>query len=467
MIVQKLTVHGGLVALIDQVNQHKSYFDTNTTRNINWRKEQLQQIIKLVAENEKRLVDALKSDLGKPRAESWLTETSYIVNDAKHVLKNINKWAKKRRVSTPIVVQPGYSYIKPEPKGTVLIIGAWNYPLQLVLAPLIAVVAAGNCAVIKPSELAPAVSSAIAELVPKYLDTKAISVVEGGVEETTELLNIPFDHIMYTGNGAVGRIVMTAAAKHLTPVTLELGGKSPVFVDESADIEIAAQRIAWGKWLNAGQTCIAPDYILTTSGVAPKLIEALKKHTELMFGENPQTSEHYGRIVNHRHAERIASYLGSGDLVLGGQLDIEQRYISPSIVLDPEHNSPLMTNEIFGPILPIVTIDGFESAKSFVKHRDKPLSSYIFSKNKRQVSNWVSEISSGSQCINDVIMFNAVPELPFGGVGPSGMGQYSGKAGFDSFSHLKSVLHRPFLRDLPVRFAPFDDWKIKLLKLIR
>ena len=448
----------------EQVEQNKCYFNTNTTRNLNWRREQLKQIIKLVTENEDRLIDALQKDLGKPRAESWLTETAYIIKDARHTLNKLNKWNRKRRVTTPVVIQPGRSFIQPEPLGTILIIGAWNYPFQLIFAPLIAVLAAGNCAVIKPSELAPHVSELIATLVPQYLDDRAISVIQGGVEETTELLAIPFDHIMYTGNGAVGRIVMNAASKHLTPVTLELGGKSPVYIDESANIDIAAQRIAWGKWLNAGQTCIAPDYILASQSVATTFIDALKKHTESMFGNTPLLSEHYGRIVNLRHAERIMGYLGDGEVVMGGGSDLNKRFIEPTVVLNPALDSPLMVNEIFGPILPIITVDGFESAKAIIKKRDKPLSSYIFSKNKAQINNWTSEISSGSQCINDVMMFNGVPELPFGGVGPSGMGRYSGKAGFDNFSHLKSVLYRPFLKDLPIRFAPFDEWKIKILK---
>lgn len=450
-----------------QLNQHKAYFNSHKTHDLAWRKKQLLQIKKLVTENEQLCLEALKSDLGKPTLEAWVTEVSYVAGDVDHVVKRLNKWAKKRRVSTPIIVQPGRSYIQPEPQGTVLIMGAWNYPLQLVLAPLVAVIAAGNCAIIKPSELSPATSALLAKLIPQYLDNEAVSVIEGGVEETTELLKYPFDHIMYTGNGQVGRIVMTAAAKHLTPVTLELGGKSPVYVDKSADLTITAQRLAWGKWMNAGQTCIAPDYILTTEDVAADLIIALKKQISSMFGDDIKNNPHYGRIVNRRHTERIASYMNSGEIVHGGDVDLETNFIEPTIILNPELDSAIMTDEIFGALLPIITIDNFDSAKAFVKTREKPLSSYIFSKNSQQTQSWINEISSGSQCINDVIMFNAVPDLPFGGVGPSGMGQYSGKAGFDNFSHLKSVLYRPFLKDLPVRFAPYTDLKFKLLRWIR
>jgi aldehyde dehydrogenase (NAD+) len=450
-----------------QIIQHKEYFTSHVTHDLHWRKTQLLQIKKLVTENEQLCLDALNKDLGKPALEAWITEVSYISGDVDHVVKRLNKWAKKRRVSTPLVVQPGRSYIQPEPQGTVLIMGAWNYPLQLVLAPLVAVIAAGNCAIIKPSELAPATSALLAKLIPQYLDKKAVSVIEGGIEETTELLKYPFDHIMYTGNGQVGRIVMSAAAKHLTPVTLELGGKSPVYIDKSADLTITAQRLAWGKWMNAGQTCIAPDYILTTEDIVEDLIIALKKQISLMFSDDVKNSPHYGRIVNSRHTKRIASYMDSGDIVHGGSVDLETNFIEPTIIVNPALDSPIMTDEIFGALLPIITIENYEEAKKFVKSREKPLSSYIFSKNKEQNQNWVDEISSGSQCINDVIMFNAVPDLPFGGVGPSGIGQYSGKAGFDNFSHLKSVLYRPFLKDLPVRFAPYTDLKFKLLRLIR
>ena len=451
----------------DLLSKHQQFFNSNSTRDLEWRKQQLQQIKRLVNDNEQAFIDALASDLGKPAQEAWITEVSYVTGDVDHVCKRLSAWAKKRRVATPIVAQPGRSYIQPEPQGTVLIIGAWNYPMQLILAPLVAVIAAGNCAIVKPSELAPATSTLLAKLIPQYLDSQAVSVVEGAVEETSALLSLPFNHIMYTGNGQVARIVMTAAAKHLTPVTLELGGKSPVYVDKSTDITITAQRIAWGKWMNAGQTCIAPDYIITTADMVTPLVDALKKQIEKMFGKDPKQSKSYGRIVNTRHAQRIAQYLTDIDVETGGEVDIENKYIAPTIVLNPPLDSTLMTDEIFGAILPVITIDSFDDAKRFVKERDKPLSSYIFSKNKEQCQTWVNEISSGSQCINDVIMFNAVPELPFGGIGPSGMGQYSGKAGFDNFSHLKSVLARPFVKDLPVRFAPYSKMKFKFLRWIR
>lgn len=456
--------------LKEQLKILHQYFTSHVTKEITWRKQQLIRIKQLVIENEKSLLDALHQDLGKPNLEGWVTEISYITGDVDHTIKHLNAWAAKKKVSTPIIVQPGQSYIKPEPQGTVLIIGAWNYPVQLVFGPLVAAISAGNCAVIKPSELAPKTSALIAKLVPKYLDTKAVIVVEGGVEETTQLLEQKFDHIMYTGNGMVARIVMTAAAKNLTPVTLELGGKSPVYIDDSANLPITAQRIAWGKWLNAGQTCIALDYILTTKSLVQPLIDSFKKELRQMFGSSIKDSDSYGRIVNSRHTQRLAGYLDNQKIAVGGEYDINNKFMEPTIIVIEgieDMNCQLMTDEIFGPILPIVVVDNFEQAKSYVIENDKPLAAYLFTKNKTQQEQWVNEIQAGNQCINDVIMFNAVPDLPFGGTGSSGIGQYSGKYGFDNFSHAKPVLKRPFIKDLPVRFAPYTDFKFKILRFLR
>ncbi|MDN3653897.1 aldehyde dehydrogenase family protein [Thalassotalea ponticola] len=450
-----------------QLEQQKAYFQQGTTRNIAWRKQQLTQIKKLVNDNEQAIIAALKADLGKPSQEAWITEISYITNEVDHALSKLKSWLKPQKVHTPLLAQPGQSAIKAEPYGSVLIIGAWNYPFQLVFAPLVAVIAAGNCAVLKPSELAPNISALVAKLVPEYLDTEAIHVVEGGVEQTSALLELAWDHIMYTGNGQVGRIVMTAAAKHLTPVTLELGGKSPVFVDRSADLTITCQRLAWGKWMNAGQTCIAPDYILTTADMVMPLINELVLQIKAMFGEDAKQSDSYGRIINERHCQRLQQYLMDQDVAFGGSVDVSQRYIEPTIVIDPDVTSSLMTEEIFGPILPIISIDSFAQAKQFIINRDKPLAAYLFSKEKTQHSDWVEQISAGSQCINDVMMFNAVTELPFGGVGPSGMGRYSGKHGFDNFSHFKAVLKRPFIKDVALRFAPYTAFKLALLRKLR
>jgi aldehyde dehydrogenase (NAD+) len=445
------------------LNQQQQYFSRGITKNLNWRKQQLNQLLLLLNSHEAELIEALKQDLAKPAFEALLSEIDYLRSDIKHCLKKLSGWARPRRVATGLRTFPSMAYVQPEPYGSVLIISAWNYPLQLALAPLVAVLSAGNCAVVKPSELAAATSAVIARLLPLYLDTEAVVVVEGGVAETTELLKLPFDHIMYTGNGQVGKIVLRAAAEHLTPVTLELGGKSPVYVDSSADLKLTAQRIAWGKWLNAGQTCIAPDYILAHKDIKEALLQELQAQLLQMYGQEPQLSADYGRIINRRHVERIQSYLQDVEIYHGGVVEPEQLYFSPTLVSDPAIDSRLMTEEIFGPILPVLSISGFDAAVRYVRQRDKPLSAYLFSNNSDQQQQWVEQISSGSQCINDVLMFMAVSELPFGGVGPSGMGQYSGKAGFEQFSHLKSVLKRPLWPELPVRFAPYADWKRKVL----
>jgi aldehyde dehydrogenase (NAD+) len=445
------------------VSQQQQYFASGITKNLSWRKQQLKQLQLLLTTHESELLHALQQDLGKPAFEAMLSEINYLHIDIKHCLKKLHSWAKPRRVSTGLRTFPSMAFVQPEPYGSVLIISAWNYPLQLALAPLVAVLSAGNCAVVKPSELAPATSAVMARLLPLYLDKEAVAIVEGGVPETTELLKLPFDHIMYTGNGQVGKIVLRAAAEHLTPVTLELGGKSPVYVDSSADLTLTAQRIAWGKWLNAGQTCIAPDYILAHKDIAQALAEEIKTQLQQMYGADPKLSPDYGRIINQRHLQRVHSYLDGMNVFCGGVIDAEQLYFSPTLVLDPPLDSRLMTEEIFGPVLPLLSISGFDAAVAFVQKRDKPLSAYLFSNNSAQQQQWVDQISSGSQCINDVLMFMAVSELPFGGVGPSGMGQYSGKAGFEQFSHLKSVLKRPLWPELPVRFAPYASWKAKVL----
>lgn len=445
------------------LSQQQQYFASGVTKALSWRKQQLKQLKLLLSKHETELLQALQQDLGKPAFEAMLSEINYLHTDINHCLKKLSSWAKPRRVSTGLRTFPSMAFVQPEPYGSVLIISAWNYPLQLAVAPLVAVLSAGNCAVVKPSELAPATSAAIAKLLPLYLDPEAVAVIEGSVTETTELLKLPFDHIMYTGNGQVGKIVLRAAAEHLTPVTLELGGKSPVYVDSSADLKLTAQRIAWGKWLNAGQTCIAPDYILAHKDIVHALLQEIHHQLLQMYGNDPKLSPDYGRIINQRHLQRVQSYLDQIEVYCGGVVDAEQRYLSPTLVLDPPLDSLLMTEEIFGPVLPVLTISSFDAAVGFVLQRDKPLSAYLFSNNSTQQQQWVEQISSGSQCINDVLMFMAVSELPFGGVGPSGMGQYSGKAGFEQFSHLKSVLKRPLWPELPVRFAPYASWKAKVL----
>ncbi|MEJ2299417.1 MAG: aldehyde dehydrogenase family protein, partial [Woeseiaceae bacterium] len=392
---------------------------------------------------------------------------SYVAHDAAYCRKHLREWVRRRRVSTPLTGMPGKSWVQPEPLGVVLIIGAWNYPVQLVLDGLAAALAAGNCAVIKPSELAPATSALLARLVPQYLDDACIRVVEGAVAETTALLELPWDHILYTGGGKVGRIVMAAAAKHLTPVTLELGGKSPCVVMPDADLETTANRIAWGKFTNAGQTCIAPDYVLVDADTEKKLVPLLRDAITNMFGDDPATSDSYGRIVNDRHFERLSGLLASGEVAIGGQADAAERFIAPTVLTGVATDSAVMQEEIFGPILPIVRSDDLEAAIRFIRRGDKPLAAYIFTRDAQAEQRFLSSVSSGNACVNDTMMFMAVPELPFGGVGPSGMGCYSGEHGFRTFSHMKAVMKRGWWPDPDLRYAPYTDSKFSLLRKLR
>ena len=451
------------------IQELKQTFATGKTKSLDWRKAQLLSLKRLLQENENAIYQALEQDLGKCQFESYISEYSYVLHDIDLFVKNLKKWNKTKVISTPVLAQPGKSRLKPEPYGVSLIMGAWNYPVQLVLSPMVASLSAGNCVVLKPSELAQATSKLIAELIPKYMDTSAIAVYEGGVLETTELLKQRFDHIMYTGSETVGKIVMRAASEHLTPVCLELGGKSPCIVDENTNLKVTADRIIWGKFINAGQTCIAPDYILVTPRQREPLIAALKKSLIKQYGREPNLSKDYGRIINERHFDRLVSYLeGQQDgLVIGGQSDREQKYIAPTILFNPDLDSPVMTDEIFGPILPIIEVDSMDKAITFVNEREKPLALYLFSHNDDVGKRVTEQTSAGTQCVNDAVIFMVNSNMPFGGVGNSGMGAYHGKWGFDTFSHLKPIMHRSFVADAPVRYAPYSGWKLKLMKWLQ
>jgi len=441
-------------------------FNSGKTRDLAWRRTQLKAVQRMMSECESELFDALRSDLGKSALESFATETSFVSADAAYSYKNLNRWSRKKRVTTPIVGQPGKSWIQPEPLGVVLVIGAWNYPVQLSLAGMSAAITAGNCVVIKPSEMAPATSALLARLVPKYMDPDCVRVVEGSVPETTALLELPFDHILYTGGGNVGRIVMAAAAKNLTPVTLELGGKSPCVVLPDANLEVTATRIVWGKFTNAGQTCVAPDYILTDADTEALLLPLLEKNIREMFGDDPQSSDSYGRMINERHLERVSALIESGHTAIGGQVDVADKYIAPTVITDVATDSPVMREEIFGPVLPIVRAENLEEAIELIRKSDKPLSAYVFTNDKRAERKFLEQVSCGNACVNDVMMFMAVHELPFGGVGPSGMGSYHGRNGFETFSHMKAVMRRGWWPDLATRYAPHTAKKFKFLRKV-
>jgi len=459
--------HVDTTSIPDTLARLRQTFDSGKTRPVEWRIAQLTEIERMMREHEADLAEALRADLGKCRFEAILTEMSFVEEEAKYARRNLAEWIRPQRVRTPLMAQPGRSYIQPEPKGVVLIIAPWNYPLSMVMAPLVGAVAAGNCAVMKPSEITTHTSAAIASILPRYLDRDAFAVVEGGVPETTELLAHRFDHILYTGNERVATIVMTAAAKHLTPVTLELGGKSPCLIDKSADLEVAASRIAWGKFINAGQTCVAPDHVLVHREVAQRFIEALSQRIKDFYGEDPSQSPDFCRIASERHAARFAELLKGQKIHLGGRVDVEKRYVDPTIVLDPAPDSALMREEIFGPVLPVITVDEMHHAIKFVADRPKPLALYLFTKSKALEEAVLERLSAGSVCINDAVIFMVSPELPFGGVGTSGMGRYTGWYGFETFSPMKPVMRRSFRFDAPLRYPPYSDKKAKLLKFVR
>ena len=453
--------------IVATVARLRQTFEGGRTRPAEWRLDHLNEVVRMMRDHEADFADALRLDLGKCRFESVLTELGFVEAEAKYALKHLHTWMSPVRVRTPLMVQPGRSHIQPEPRGVVLIIAPWNYPLSMVMAPLVGAIAAGNCVVMKPSEITSHTSAALARILPRYLDADAFAVVEGGIPETTELLEQRFDHILYTGNERVARIVMTAAARHLTPVTLELGGKSPCLIDRSADIEVAASRIAWGKFINAGQTCVAPDHVLVHRDVAAQFIAAITRRIREFYGDDASQSPDYCRIASERHAERFARMLEGQKIHVGGRVDVASRYVEPTLVLDPPADSELMQEEIFGPVLPIITVDEMHHAIRFVAGRPKPLALYVFTRDEALEEAVLGRLSAGSVCVNDAVIFMVSPELPFGGIGNSGMGRYSGWYGFETFSHMKPVMRRSFRLDAPLRYPPYSERKAKLLKLVR
>ncbi|PPB48499.1 aldehyde dehydrogenase family protein [Arthrobacter pityocampae] len=441
----------------------RRFFDTGATRPVAWRRGQLRALRLLLADRADELTAALEKDLGKSRTEAFLSEIAVVRAELDHTLKYLDRWIAPSRIAVPAGLLPARAWTQARPLGVVLIIGPWNYPLQLVLAPLVGALAAGNTAVLKPSELAGATSRVLARLVPEYLDPAAVSVVEGGVEASTALLAQPFDHIFYTGGERVGKIVMKAAAEHLTPVTLELGGKSPAVV-VGGDLRAAARRIALGKFMNAAQTCVAPDYILTTPAAAPVLAAALADTVREFYGSDPKASADYGRIINEHHFDRLVGLLGDGTVVSGGRHDRAERYIEPTILRDVDPSSPLMQEEIFGPLLPILEVEDLDAAIRFIGARPHPLAAYLFSDQDEHLGAFTERVQAGGIAHNVCILQLAVPGLPFGGVGASGTGSYHGEQSFRTFSHLQPVFSKPTRVDtLRLAYPPFGPIKRKLL----
>lgn len=454
----------------DLVERIRSGFDREITRPVAWRRDQLNAMETMLRENADRLLGALHSDLHKAPTEAWTTEIGFTLSDIDHQRSNLDDWTKARKVKVPLAFQPATARVVPEPKGVVLILAPWNYPLQLLLSPMAAAIAAGNAIVAKPSESAPATSAALAELCSKYLDTAAVAVVEGGVEESSALLEQRFDHIFFTGGERVGKIVMRAAAEHLTPVTLELGGKSPAIVAADADIEVTARRIAWGKFVNSGQTCIAPDYVLAARPVRDQLVDAIQTAVTDFYGAEPRNSDDYGRIVDNHHFDRITGLLDdprSGSVAVGGESDRAQRYIAPTVLTDTTLDSAVMNEEIFGPILPVISVDTIDEAIGIVAARPKPLALYVFTADDDTAERVLARTSSGGASVNGTLLHIGPPELPFGGVGASGMGAYHGEAGFNTFSHLRSVYDKRIKPDLPLLYPPYTRMKERIIKAVQ
>ena len=446
----------------DILQQQKTFFNSHATKDLDFRKAQLQKLKKVVKSNEKLLYDAIYQDFGKSEFETFGTEISFVYKDIDYYLKNLKSFAKPKSVLTNIVNQMGSSKIVFEPLGNCLVIGAWNYPYQLTLTPVIAAIAAGNTCMIKPSELPENTMKAMAKLINENFDPQFLYVVEGGVEETTAILKLRFDKIFFTGSPRVGKIVYKAAAEHLTPVTLELGGKSPAFVTEKADLQIAARRIVWGKFINAGQTCVAPDYLYVAEKIKAKflkvLIEEIKKRN---YTDNV---DHYCKIINERNFDRLEKMIDREKVVFGGETNREKRYISPTVLDNVTWDDAVMQEEIFGPILPILTYKNLETAMQTVVEGEKPLSAYLFSNDAKEQELFTEKLSFGGGCINDTLMHLSNDRLPFGGVGNSGIGHYHGKFGFIAFSHQKAILKKSNYLEPELKYPPYSDAKLNILK---
>ena len=430
---------------------------------IKYRKACLKKLYRCIKKYENEIFSALYSDFKKPELEAVLTETNIVYAELKTTIRNINSWAKPKRVCPSLLNFPSSDFIYSEPYGNVLIIAPWNYPFQLAICPLIGAVAAGNKVTVKPSELSPNTSSIIYKIISEVFDKNHVEVIEGDIEVSESLLTKRWDYIFFTGSVAVGKIIAKMASENLTPVTLELGGKNPCIVDETANLKLTAKRIIWGKMMNCGQTCVAPDYLLVHHKIKDQLIHFLKEEIQNSFGENPETSNDFARIINHKNWLRQISLLENQKLLCGGESNEVTFYIAPTLVDEPNFNSKIMQEEIFGPILPIISYHSQTDIKNYIAKYEKPLSFYLFSKNKEFIRDVIANYSFGGGCINDTVVYFGNHRLPFGGVGHSGMGNYHGKSSFDTFSHKKSISKKATWLDIPLRYAPYKN-KLQLLK---
>lgn len=446
------------------VESEKHFFRTGVTRGVDFRIDMLKKFRKAIIENDELISAALKADLNKQPFESYMCETGLLLEEINFHIKRLKKWSKTRRVKSGIGQLPGKSYVCPEPYGVVLIMAPWNYPVQLCLMPLVGAISAGNCAVVKPSAYAPESSRVISKLIESAFPTGFVTAVEGGRDANKALLDEPFDYIFFTGSVAVGKTVMEAAAKRLTPVTLELGGKSPIIVDETANLPLAARRIAFGKVLNAGQTCVAPDYLMIEKSVEAPFIEEYKKALADFFPDGDMSG--MVRIINDKHFDRVCNILdNSGNVAIGGARDAETRFIEPAVLTGVPVDSPAMQQEIFGPVLPVLPYEKLDDCIDFIRSRPKPLALYIFSENKMNQEKVLNSCSFGGGCINDTVIHLASSHMSFGGVGESGMGSYHGKKSFDTFTHYRSVLKQGKL-DVKLRYFPYKSGKEKIIRMI-
>jgi aldehyde dehydrogenase (NAD+) len=460
------------LAISDIVQKQRNFFNSGKTKDIPFRIQQLKLLKKAITKNEGAILKAAEFDMRKPATEAYFSEIVMVLNEIDYAIKHLKSWAEPKRVKTPLLHTHflGFfqhflssSYIYTEPLGVVLIIGTWNYPFQFTVLPLVGAISAGNCVILKPSEISPHMPNIIARMIGENFDLNYISVIEGGVETAQTLLAERFDYIFFTGGTRIGKIVMEAAAKYLTPVTLELGGESPCIVDSDVHIEYAARRIVWGKFFNAGQTCVAPDYLLVDRSIKKELLEKIKKYIKAFYGDDPSKSPDYARIINENHFNRLSGLLKEGDIIIGGDTNLAERYIAPTVIDNVSLNHKIMGEEIFGPILPVIEYEDLTEAISIVNGRPKPLALYFFSKNRKNQGRVLMETSSGGGCINETFVHILSTTLPFGGIGDSGMGNYHGEASFDTFSHKKSILRKSFLFDIKLRCPPYKD-KLKFLK---
>jgi aldehyde dehydrogenase (NAD+) len=451
--------------IVRLLEKQRAFFATGKTRRLDFRLQQLSKLKHAITQHEAEILAALKKDLNKSEFEAFTSEVGFIYDEIKHTKAHLARWMAPKKVKTPLLHLPSKSFIIQEPKGVVLIISPWNYPFQLLLAPLVGAIAAGNCAVLKPSEMAPHTAAVLTRLIGGTFPSDFCAVLGGGVPEATALLAERFDHIFFTGATTVGRIVMQAAAVHLTPVTLELGGKSPCIVDAEVNLEVAARRIVWGKFYNAGQTCVAPDYLLVQRKIKKPLLQSIKANIDLFYGKNAQQSPDYGRIINAHHFERLSSLLqeSRAKVVFGGKSDAKDLYIEPTVIDRVELTDPVMMDEIFGPLLPVLEYETLDEALAIVAQRPSPLAAYVFTSDQATEKRFLTEVSFGGGCVNNVLVHLANPDLPFGGIADSGMGAYHGEESFLTFSHRKSILKTSTKIDPALKYPPYGN-RLRLLR---